>query len=198
MNLESAGPFNIGEAARRSDVSAKMVRHYESLGLLPRVDRTDSGYRQYTGKEVHTLRFIKRARDLGFSMAEIANLLKLWQNRRRSSGDVRRIAMGHLAELEERMAEMAAMKRTLEHLIHCCHGDHRPDCPIIDELANVAPLASAAAGLAGQEPRIPAATLRPRRRGDRIVPPTRDERAPAVVERPRLRRKAASTDRERQ
>lgn len=134
MKLESFGPFNIGEAARRSDVSAKMVRHYESLGLLPSVDRTDSGYRQYTEKEVHTLRFIKRSRDLGFSMAEIAGLLKLWQNRRRSSADVRRIATKHIADLEQRMAEMEAMKRTLEHLVHCCQGDHRPDCPILDEL----------------------------------------------------------------
>lgn len=126
--------FNIGEAARRSGVSAKMVRHYESLGLLPSVDRTEAGYRQYSDKEVHTLRFIKRSRDLGFSMAEIADLLKLWQNRRRSSADVRRIALRHVAELNQRMNEMEAMRRTLQHLIHCCQGDHRPDCPILDEL----------------------------------------------------------------
>ncbi len=134
MNLQSSGPFNIGEAARQSDVSAKMVRHYESLGLLPSVDRTDSGYRQYTDKEVHTLRFIKRSRDLGFSMVEIADLLKLWQNRRRSSADVRRIATKYIGDLEQRMADMEAMKRTLKHLVHCCQGDHRPDCPILDEL----------------------------------------------------------------
>jgi Cu(I)-responsive transcriptional regulator len=136
MTLASAGPFNIGEAARQSGVSAKMVRHYESLGLLPRIGRTDSGYRQYTGREIHTLRFIKRARDLGFGMAEIAELLKLWQNRRRSSAEVRRIASRHVADLEQRMAELAGMKETLEHLIECCKGDHRPDCPIIDELAS--------------------------------------------------------------
>lgn len=135
----TSGPFNIGEAARRSDVSAKMVRHYESLNLLPGVNRTDSGYRQYTDKEVHTLRFIKRSRDLGFSMAEIADLLKLWQNRRRSSSDVRRIATRHVDDLNKRMAEMAAMKNTLEHLIHCCQGDHRPDCPILDELGKAPP-----------------------------------------------------------
>lgn len=129
-----SGPFNIGEAARQSRVSAKMVRHYESLGLLPGVSRTDAGYRQYTGKEVHTLRFIKRSRDLGFSMVEIAKLLKLWQNRRRSSADVQRIAVGHMNDLDKRMAEMAAMKQTLEHLIHCCQGNHRPDCPILDAL----------------------------------------------------------------
>ena len=128
--------MNIGEAAARSGVSAKMVRHYESLGLLPKVARTDAGYRQYADREVHTLRFIRRARDLGFSMAEIAELLKLWQNKRRASSDVKRIALAHVADLERRMNEMAAMKRTLEHLAHCCHGDQRPDCPIIDRLAS--------------------------------------------------------------
>ncbi len=133
-NLDMEGPFNIGEAARQSNVSAKMVRHYESLGLLPRVGRTDAGYRQYTAREVHTLRFIKRSRDLGFGMAEIAELLKLWQDRRRPSAAVRRIASHHVAELEQRMAEMQAMRQTLQHLIHCCHGDQRPDCPILDEL----------------------------------------------------------------
>jgi Cu(I)-responsive transcriptional regulator len=126
--------FNIGEAARRSGVSAKMVRHYESLGLLPAVDRTEAGYRQYAEREVHTLRFIKRSRDLGFSMAEIADLLKLWQNRRRPSADVRKIAARHLADLDQRIEEMAGMRKTLAHLVHCCHGDQRPDCPILDEL----------------------------------------------------------------
>jgi Cu(I)-responsive transcriptional regulator len=136
MNGEpGAGPFNVGEAARLSNVSAKMVRHYESLGLLPAIARTDAGYRQYTGKEVHTLRFIRRARDLGFSMAEIAELLKLWQNRRRTSASVKRIASEHVATLDAKMAEMAAMRKTLQHLVHCCSGDERPDCPILDELA---------------------------------------------------------------
>ena len=135
--LHTGGPFNIGEAARQSEVSAKMVRHYESLGLLPSVGRTDSGYRQYTDKEVHTLRFIKRSRDLGFSMAEIAELLKLWQNRRRSSSDVRKIALKHVADLNEKMSEMEAMKRALNTLIHCCQGNHRPDCPILDQLGQV-------------------------------------------------------------
>ncbi|MES2785551.1 MAG: Cu(I)-responsive transcriptional regulator [Pseudomonadota bacterium] len=126
--------FNIGEAARRSGVSAKMARHYESLGLLPEVNRTASGYRVYTDKEVHTLRFIKRSRDLGFSMAEITELLKLWQNRSRSSADVRRIAARHVEDLDQRMKEMEAMRKTLKTLIHCCQGDNRPDCPILDEL----------------------------------------------------------------
>jgi Cu(I)-responsive transcriptional regulator len=128
--------MNIGQAAKLSGVSAKMVRHYESLGLLPAVARTDSGYRQYTDREVHTLRFIRRARDLGFSMAEIGELLKLWQNQRRSSSNVKKIALKHLADIDARMAEMAAMRKTLQHLVHCCSGDERPDCPILDELAH--------------------------------------------------------------
>ncbi|NML15921.1 Cu(I)-responsive transcriptional regulator [Azohydromonas caseinilytica] len=128
--------LNIGEAAARSGVSAKMVRHYESLGLLPKVRRTESGYRQYGESEVHTLRFIRRARDLGFGMAEIAELLRLWQNRRRSSAEVKRIAQAHVADLERRIAEMTAMKQTLQQLVACCHGDHRPDCPILDDLGH--------------------------------------------------------------
>lgn len=129
------GPLNIGQAAAQSGVSAKMIRHYESLGLLPTVHRTDAGYRQYGEKQVHTLRFIRRARALGFSMAEIAELLKLWQNKRRASADVKRIALAHVADLERRIAEMEAMKLTLGHLAHCCQGNSRPDCPILTELA---------------------------------------------------------------
>ncbi|HEY0819686.1 Cu(I)-responsive transcriptional regulator [Rhizobacter sp. J219] len=132
----ASGPYNIGEAASRSGVTAKMVRHYESLGLLPKVGRTDSGYRQYTDKEVHTLRFIRRGRSLGFSMSEISELLKLYQDRRRASANVKKIALAHVEDLNRRMEEMAAMKRTLERLAECCHGDHRPDCPILDELAD--------------------------------------------------------------
>ena len=131
----SAGPWNIGEAARRSGVSARMVRHYEGLGLLPDVARTESGYRQYTEADIHTLRFVKRSRDLGFSMEEIAELVGLWHNRRRTSASVKRIAQKHLGELEQRIADMQAMQRTLSHLVHCCHGDERPDCPILDDLA---------------------------------------------------------------
>ena len=132
----ATGPWNIGQAAQRSGVSSKMVRHYESLGLLPPVQRTEAGYRQYGPAEVHTLRFIRRARDLGFSMAEIAELLKLWQNRQRASADVKRITHQHLADLDRRIQQMQAMKRTLEQLSACCHGDDRPDCPILDELAD--------------------------------------------------------------
>ena len=136
MNTHADGPFNIGDAARRSGVSAKMVRHYESLGLLPAVARTESGYRQYGEADIHTLRFIKRSRDLGFSMAEIAQLLKLWQNRRRASAQVKKIALDHVGDLSRRIAEMQDMKRALEHLAHCCHGDERPECPILDELGH--------------------------------------------------------------
>ena len=135
--MKGAEQFNIGEAASRSGVSAKMVRHCESLGLLPTVARTDSGYRRYSDKEVHTLRFIRRARNLGFSMAEIAELLKLWQNHRRASADVKRIAQRHVADLERRMAAMAEMRNSLKQLADCCQGDHRPDCPIIEDLAGL-------------------------------------------------------------
>ena len=131
-------PMNIGEAARLSGVSAKMVRHYESLGLLPQVQRSDSGYRQYSEAEVHTLRFIKRSRELGFSIAEIAELVSLWQNRRRASTNVRRIAQKHADELAQRINAMQAMQDTLAHLIACCHGDERPDCPILDDLSGAA------------------------------------------------------------
>jgi MerR family transcriptional regulator, copper efflux regulator len=132
-----AWPVNIGMASRMSGVTPKMVRHYESLGLLHGVARTDSGYRQYTEAEVHTLRFIKRARELGFPMADIHELVSLWHNRRRASGNVKRIAQKHSDELGLRIEAMQAMQRTLQHLIHCCQGDERPDCPILDDLAGL-------------------------------------------------------------
>lgn len=127
--------FHIGEAAQRSGVSAKMIRHYEGLGLLPAVARTDSGYRTYVEADVHTLRFIRRARELGFGMAEIGELLQLWQNKRRTSAAVQRIARAHVNDLEARIAALESMKRTLERLVSCCHGDDRPECPILEELA---------------------------------------------------------------
>jgi MerR family copper efflux transcriptional regulator len=134
----TSGPLNIGEAARLSGISTRMVRHYESLGLLGDVHRSDSGYRQYSPAEVHTLRFIKRSRDMGFSMEQVAELVDLWRNRRRTSASVKRIAQSHLDELEQRIAAMQGMQRTLAHLVHCCHGDQRPDCPILDDLAGIA------------------------------------------------------------
>ena len=136
--MTSSAPVNIGEAARLSGISTRMVRHYESLGLLGEVHRTDSGYRQYSAAEVHTLRFIKRSRDMGFSMEQVAELVSLWHNRRRTSATVKRIAQSHLDELEQRIAAMQGMQRTLAHLVHCCHGDQRPDCPILDDLARIA------------------------------------------------------------
>ncbi len=129
------GPVNIGDAARASGVSAKMVRHYESLGLLGAVARTDSGYRQYSAADIHTLRFIKRARDLGFSMAEIGNLVGLLHDQARASSEVKRVAQQHLIELENRIQAMQDMRRTLQKLVQSCQGDDRPDCPILDNLA---------------------------------------------------------------
>jgi MerR family transcriptional regulator, copper efflux regulator len=127
--------MNIGEASKQSAVSAKMIRHYESLGLLPEVARTDAGYRQYDEAGIHTLRFIRRARDLGFGVKEIETLLALWRNRRRASAQVKRIALEHADDLQRRIDAMQAMQRTLLHLAHCCHGDERPECPILDDLA---------------------------------------------------------------
>lgn len=127
----------IGKAARQSGVSAKMLRHYESLGLLGNVARTDSGYRLYTVADVHTLRFIKRSRDLGFSMLEIAELVNLWQNHSRASASVKQIAQKHLESLAQRIEGMQAMQRSLQTLLQHCHGDDRPDCPILDDLSGV-------------------------------------------------------------
>jgi Cu(I)-responsive transcriptional regulator len=127
--------MNIGQAAEQSGVSAKMIRHYESIGLVERARRTDGGYRIYTDNDVHTLRFIRRARDLGFSMKEIAQLVGLWRNRRRASGDVRRVAQQHITDLDQKIAELQAMRRTLTELVQHCHGDRRPECPILDDLS---------------------------------------------------------------
>jgi Cu(I)-responsive transcriptional regulator len=127
--------MNIGQAAQASGVSAKMIRHYESLGLIAEPARTDAGYRVYGDREVHLLRFIRHSRDLGFSLEQIRALLGLWQDRSRPSRQVRALAQAHLAELEAKLAELQAMKATLAHLVQCCHGDDRPDCPILDTLA---------------------------------------------------------------
>ncbi|WP_082702323.1 Cu(I)-responsive transcriptional regulator [Pseudacidovorax intermedius] len=137
----ASAPLTIGQAAAHSGVSARMVRHYERLGLLPPVARTEGGYRLYGEADVHTLRFVKRARDLGFSMDEIGRLVGLWQDRGRSSADVKRIAREHLEDLDRRIAELQAMRGTLAHLIHGCRGDGRPDCPILEDLAGPPPSA---------------------------------------------------------
>ena len=133
--VDGLWPVAIGAAARMSGVSAKMVRHYESLGLLTPVARTDSGYRQYAQADVRTLQFIKRSRELGFSMVEIAELVGLWNDRQRASASVKRIAQRHVDDLTQRIEAMQAMQRTLVVLLdHCC-GDERPDCPILEDLA---------------------------------------------------------------
>jgi MerR family gold-responsive transcriptional activator of gol and ges genes len=126
--------MNIGEASRASGVSAKMIRYYEETGLIPPVGRTGSGYRTYGPKEVQMLRFIRRARDLGFPMEKVADLLALWRDQSRASADVKRLAEAQVAALEARIAEMQAMQATLTHLIHACAGDARPDCPILEDL----------------------------------------------------------------
>lgn len=126
---------NIGDAAAASGVSAKMIRHYESVGLLPKPKRTYSGYRTYSPADVHLLRFVRQARDLGFSIKQVAELLSLWRNRRRSSKAVKELAMQHLGELDRKIRELEAMKRALETLAEQCAGDERPDCPILDGLA---------------------------------------------------------------
>lgn len=128
--------MNIGQAAAATGVSAKMIRHYEQAGLFKQPQRTDAGYRQYGVNEVHTLRFIRRARDLGFSIQQIAQLVGLWQNRRRSSRQVKALAQVHIRELEQKTSELLAMKATLENLVQCCHGDERPECPILETLAS--------------------------------------------------------------
>ncbi|MBL9062808.1 Cu(I)-responsive transcriptional regulator [Tabrizicola sp.] len=126
--------MNIGEAARASGVSAKMIRYYEETGLIPPAGRTGSGYRTYGPKEVQVLRFVRRARDLGFPMEKVGDLLALWRDRERASADVKRLAEGQIEALETRIREMMEMKAALEHLVHACAGDARPDCPILDDL----------------------------------------------------------------
>ncbi|WP_434514495.1 Cu(I)-responsive transcriptional regulator [Dechloromonas sp. ARDL1] len=127
--------MNIGDAAKASGVSAKMIRHYESVGLLPPASRSDAGYRQYSEKDVRTLLFIRRSRDLGFSIEEIRNLVSLWQDQARSSREVKVLARQHLDYLDRKLEELLSMKNALSHLVSCCHGDERPDCPILENLA---------------------------------------------------------------
>lgn len=127
--------MNIGQAARASGVSAKMIRYYESIGLIAPAARQSSGYRDYAETDLHVLSFIRRARDLGFSLAEIQDLLALWRDRARQSAEVRRIAEAHVAALQQKIRDMQDMADTLQELVDCCQGDARPDCPILDRLA---------------------------------------------------------------
>ncbi|MGH8782493.1 Cu(I)-responsive transcriptional regulator [Paraburkholderia sp.] len=127
--------MNIGEAAGASGVTAKMIRYYESVGLLSAKGRTPAGYRVYGTKEIHSLRFIRQARRLGFLVEDIRKLLALWQDHSRASAEVKSIALEHVAELDHRIAELTEMRDTLTHLANHCHGNARPDCPIIERLA---------------------------------------------------------------
>ena len=130
--------MNIGEASKATGVSAKMIRYYEDIELIPPAARSESGYRAYARNDVHRLRFIRRARDLGFSVAEIGELLGLWNDRSRQSADVKRLAEAHIVELEDRIRHLREMADTLQELIGCCAGDDRPDCPILATLEDPA------------------------------------------------------------
>jgi Cu(I)-responsive transcriptional regulator len=132
--------MQIGQVSRATGVSAKMIRHYEAIGLVPAADRRGSNYRDYGAEDIHRLGFIRRARDLGFAIDEIRELLKLWGDRQRSSRDVKALTLAHIAELDARIALLEEMRATLSHLVQCCDGDSRPDCPIIESLAGAAPM----------------------------------------------------------
>ncbi|MDX1299299.1 MAG: Cu(I)-responsive transcriptional regulator [Pseudomonas sp.] len=126
--------MNIGQAAKKTGLSAKMIRYYESIELLPAADRSDSGYRQYNAQDLHRLAFIKRSRDLGFSLAEVSQLLALWQDRQRASADVKALAAAHITELERKISELSSLRDTLRVLMNSCQGNDRPDCPILKDL----------------------------------------------------------------
>ena len=130
------GYYRIGQAAVLTGVTAKMIRHYESLQLLPRIARTTGDYRLYNSNDLHALKFIRRARNLGFSMRQIGVLLNLWRNQRRTSAEVKRLTLKHVAELDQKILELKNMRTALKHLASHCHGDHRPDCPILENLAD--------------------------------------------------------------
>jgi MerR family copper efflux transcriptional regulator len=131
----AARHFNIGDAAKASGVTAKMIRHYESIGLIGAARRTDSNYRLYNQQDVQVLQFIHRARALGFSLDQVGDLLALWRDKHRASADVRALARRHIEELNTKIAELESMRRTLERLAASCHGDARSACPILDDLA---------------------------------------------------------------
>jgi MerR family copper efflux transcriptional regulator len=126
--------MKIGEVSTASGVSQRMIRHYEKIGLIPAAPRRDSGYRDYDQRDLHTLRFIGHARDLGFPVEDIRLLLALWTDRSRSSADVKKLALSRASQLRDRIAVLEQMRRTLEHLAESCHGDDRPECPILDGL----------------------------------------------------------------
>ena len=131
------GYYSIGRAAELSGVTAKMIRHYEALELIAKAPRTMGDYRVYSAADVHTLRFIRRARTLGFSMEEIGALLSLWRDQRRASAEVKRLALKHIAELDSKIEELQSMRSALAELAQHCHGDARPECPILDDLGRL-------------------------------------------------------------
>lgn len=128
--------MNIGQAAEASGVSAKMIRYYERVGLIPAAARTEAGYRIYSTADVHALKFIHRARSLGFSVEQMRELLALWQDKGRASADVKALALAHIADLDLKIEALRTMRETLQHLAEHCHGDQRPDCPILADLAD--------------------------------------------------------------
>ncbi|MCQ4307972.1 Cu(I)-responsive transcriptional regulator [Pseudomonas stutzeri] len=128
--------MNIGQAAKKTGLSAKMIRYYESIGLISPSGRSANGYRHFGEEDLHHLAFIKRSRDLGFSLEEVGRLLTLWQDRQRASADVKALAGVHVDELNHKIAELVSLRDTLQQLIDHCHGDHRPDCPILQDLAS--------------------------------------------------------------
>ena len=135
--------MNIGQAAKSSGLSAKMIRHYESIGLLGPAARSESGYRLYGTNDLHTLAFIRRSRDLGFSLEEVAKLLTLWRDRDRASAEVKALAAQHIDALDRKIEELSGLRETLQHLVSHCHGDDRPDCPILKDLESGVPVRGA-------------------------------------------------------
>jgi len=127
--------MNIGNVSEKTGITAKTIRYYEEIGLIPPPLRAENGYRHYQDKDVETLRFVQRARRLGFSVKDVANLLTLWQDKKRVSGDVKKLAIEHIREIEDKIAELNGIRETLINLTNTCHGDERPDCPILEGLA---------------------------------------------------------------
>lgn len=172
--------MNIGQAAQASGVTAKMIRYYESIGLMPPSPRSDAGYRRYGEQDLHLLRFIRQSRRLGFGIDQIRQLLALWQDRGRSSSQVKALAQSHVDELNQRIGELVAMRDTLSHLAVHCHGDDRPDCPILEGIAAATLTPSTASSAAGASAMGGAATAAPANTGSVSVPAQQAAAAEAV------------------
>jgi Cu(I)-responsive transcriptional regulator len=170
MENAMTASMNIGQAAQAAGVSPKMIRHYEQIGLLPEAARSDAGYRRYGERDVSVLRFIRQSRRLGFAMTQIAELLGLWSNRARASREVRALALQHVADLEQKIRELGAMKDALERLVASCHGNNDPHCAILDDLANHSPSTPEPASVGSQPLRKP--STRDKRAPSRAAPPT--------------------------